>query len=138
MSKAYTNYIVEHCGNVAKAYQWLVDHKVIQDDFIHRIKAHDLSKWSEDEYKAYDKYFYGTSLASLGDSFLQMERMMDLAKGTCLRNERAENVKLWAVSGLKRKRIGLMKCLYIVYDAKTHKYNKNITFLEMFRRQTRL
>lgn len=59
MSKAYTNYIVEHCGNVAKAYQWLVDHKVIQDDFIHRIKAHDLSKWSEEEYKAYDKYFYG-------------------------------------------------------------------------------
>jgi hypothetical protein len=59
MSKAYTNYIVEHCNNVAKAYQWLVDHKIVKDEFIHRIKSHDLSKWSEEEYKAYDKYFYG-------------------------------------------------------------------------------
>lgn len=59
MSKAYTNYIVEHCGNVKKAYEWLVEHKIIKDKFIHRIQAHDISKYSEEEYDAYDKYFYG-------------------------------------------------------------------------------
>jgi hypothetical protein len=58
VSKAYTNYIVEHCDNVSKAYYWLVDHKIIKDNYSHRIKTHDLSKWTE-EYKAYDKYFYG-------------------------------------------------------------------------------
>lgn len=59
MSKAYTNYIVEHCDYVAKAYNFLVEHKIVKDAFIHRIKNHDLSKWSDEEYKAYDKYFYG-------------------------------------------------------------------------------
>ena len=29
MSKDYTNYIIEHRDNVLKAYQWLVDHKII-------------------------------------------------------------------------------------------------------------
>ena len=59
MSKKYTNYIKQHCDNVAKAYDWLVKNKIIKDNFIHRIKLHDLSKWSEEEYDAYDKYFYG-------------------------------------------------------------------------------
>lgn len=59
MSKAYTNYIVEHCDYVAKVYSFLVEHKIVKDAFIHRIKNHDLSKWSDEEYKAYDKYFYG-------------------------------------------------------------------------------
>lgn len=59
MSKKYTNYIKQHCDNVAKAYDWLVKHKIIKDDFIHRIKLHDLSKWGQEEYDAYDKYFYG-------------------------------------------------------------------------------
>ena len=59
MSKAYTQYIVEHCANVKKAYEWLVDHKIIKDEFIHRIQAHDISKYSDEEYDAYDKYFYG-------------------------------------------------------------------------------
>ena len=59
MSKAYTNYIVEHCDYVARVYYFLVEHKIIKDEFIHRIRNHDLSKWSDEEYKAYDKYFYG-------------------------------------------------------------------------------
>lgn len=59
MSKVYTNYIVEHCDYVARVYYFLVEHKIIKDEFIHRIRNHDLSKWSDEEYKAYDKYFYG-------------------------------------------------------------------------------
>lgn len=59
MSTAYTQYVVDHCANVEKAYQWLVDHKIVKNSFVHRIKNHDISKWSEEEYKAYDKYFYG-------------------------------------------------------------------------------
>lgn len=59
MSKAYTKYIVEHCANVKKAYEWLVEHKIISDKYMHRIHTHDLSKYSDEEYAAYDKYFYG-------------------------------------------------------------------------------
>jgi hypothetical protein len=59
MSKEYTNYIIEHCENVRKAYDWLVDHKIIKNEFLMYIVHHDLSKWQDEEYKAYDKYFYG-------------------------------------------------------------------------------
>ena len=59
MSAAYTDYIFEHCENVRKAYDWLVDHKIIKNDFLMHIVHHDLSKWQDEEYKAYDKYFYG-------------------------------------------------------------------------------
>ena len=59
MSKDYTNYSIEHCENVRKAYDWLVDHKIIKNEFLMHIVHHDLSKWQDEEYKAYDKYFYG-------------------------------------------------------------------------------
>ena len=59
MSKAYTAYIVEHCENVRKAYDYLVEHKIIEDCYLMHIIHHDISKWSDDEYKAYDAYFYG-------------------------------------------------------------------------------
>jgi hypothetical protein len=59
VSKEYTNYIIEHCENVRKAYDWLVDHKIIKNEFLMHIIHHDLSKWQDEEYKAYDKYFYG-------------------------------------------------------------------------------
>lgn len=61
MSKKYTNYITDHCANVEKAFLWLVDHKIIpaKESFARRVAQHDLSKWCEEEYDAYDKYFYG-------------------------------------------------------------------------------
>ncbi len=59
MSKKYSEYILEHCSNVRKAYDWLVAHKIIQDKYLHRIHTHDLSKWGDEEFGAYDKYFYG-------------------------------------------------------------------------------
>ena len=61
MSKNYDNYIIEHRTAVETAYQWLVDHKIIKDQYRHVIDIHDVSKWSNEEYDAYDKYFYGKS-----------------------------------------------------------------------------
>ena len=61
MRKAYTTYITEHCKYVSEAYRWLVDHKIVKNDFVHRMQLHDTSKWSEEEYDAYDAYFYGKS-----------------------------------------------------------------------------
>ena len=61
MRKAYTTYITEHCKYVSEAYRWLVDHKIVKNDFVHRMQLHDASKWSEEEYDAYDAYFYGKS-----------------------------------------------------------------------------
>jgi hypothetical protein len=59
MSKSYDAYIIEHCENVRKGYDWLVDHKIIKNEYLMHIIHHDLSKWDEEEYKAYDDYFYG-------------------------------------------------------------------------------
>lgn len=59
MSKNYDNYIIEHRTAVETAYQWLVDHKIIKDQYRQVIDIHDVSKWGNDEYDAYDKYFYG-------------------------------------------------------------------------------
>ena len=59
MSKAYTEYIVSHRENVAKAYDWLKKHKIIKGNFEKQIMQHDASKYSDEEYDAYDKYFYG-------------------------------------------------------------------------------
>lgn len=61
MSKNYDNYIIEHRTAVETAYQWLVDHKIIKDQYRHIIDIHDVSKWGNEEYDAYDKYFYGKS-----------------------------------------------------------------------------
>lgn len=61
MSKEYTNYILEHCENVRKAYDFLVEHKIIKDEYPQYIIHHDLSKWTNEEFEAYDDYFYGKS-----------------------------------------------------------------------------
>lgn len=57
MSKEYTTYMYEHIGNVEKAYTWLKDH--IPNIREIQLSDHDDSKFSEEEYEAYDKYFYG-------------------------------------------------------------------------------
>lgn len=63
MSREYTKYILEHKNNVEKAYCWLVNHNIIQKEWLtctyENIVDHDMSKYSEYEYDAYDKYFYG-------------------------------------------------------------------------------
>ncbi len=63
MSQEYTNYIQEHKSNVEKAYHWLVDHNIIDLEWTaciyENIVEHDMSKYSNYEYDAYDEYFYG-------------------------------------------------------------------------------
>lgn len=57
MSQEYDNYLRDHISNVNKALEWLLNH-----DFVfHSIYglAHDESKYNEEEYDAYDDYFYG-------------------------------------------------------------------------------
>ena len=59
MSIAYSNYIVDHVDNVNKAYNWLIDHKIISNLPVTQVNLHDISKYSAEEYNAYDNYFYG-------------------------------------------------------------------------------
>ena len=65
MSAKYNEYISEHIANVKKAYFWLKDHAIIdlkefEPYFLKQLNIHDLSKYSQEEYNAYDNYFYGT------------------------------------------------------------------------------
>lgn len=67
MSELYDLYLAEHKQNVAKGFKWLQENlpEVLGDmpegtDLEHQIVwSHDLSKDNNDEYDAYDAYFYG-------------------------------------------------------------------------------
>lgn len=63
MSEEYNQYIKEHKDNVFKAYRWLVEHRIVKDtpELDRQILSHDDSKYSVEEYYAYDLYFYGSS-----------------------------------------------------------------------------
>lgn len=58
MSECYTAYLNEHIGNVERAYQWLVDNlpQVVEGT---TQPKHDSTKWTSEEYYAYDNYFNG-------------------------------------------------------------------------------
>ena len=57
MSKEYTSYITEHVNNVQKAADWLYSHGIIPEHI--SLGLHDVSKYTPEEYEAYDNYFYG-------------------------------------------------------------------------------
>lgn len=66
MSAIYNEYIVEHKGNVNKAYMWMVENlpEIFEDTMFRYncdtlISEHDASKYGIEEYDAYDAYFYG-------------------------------------------------------------------------------
>lgn len=67
MSHLYDNYITEHQSNVRSAHSWL---KWNLPDFAcgtladFNIDDHDRSKYSIEEYQAYDRYFYGNNRSS--------------------------------------------------------------------------
>ena len=62
MSYAYDQYLAEHIGNVNKGLHWMLDNlhldpetkPAIEEAMLH---SHDDSKFSTEEYDAYDKYF---------------------------------------------------------------------------------
>ncbi len=66
MSKTYDDYIKEHRANLRRGLVWLkanlpqVVEKAEHIDWLVNI-AHDESKYSPEEYEAYDKYFYGNN-----------------------------------------------------------------------------
>lgn len=65
MSKEYDEYIKEHCANVRKGFYWIKRSlpEVLIDipgvDYELNILLHDDTKYNNDEYDAYDEYFYG-------------------------------------------------------------------------------
>lgn len=62
MSAEYDRYLAEHKANVKKGFDWLRTYLPALVDGIGEWNtnfAHDASKSEEDEYKAYDAYFYG-------------------------------------------------------------------------------
>ena len=69
MSTEYSNYIVNHVENVKKAYNWLKDHKIISEELASQIDSHDLSKYSTEEYEAYDNYFYSKQTEKVKTDF---------------------------------------------------------------------
>lgn len=62
MSREYDNYIIDHVSNVKEAYFWLKERKIISEELFDQISIHDLSKYTDSEYDAYDAYFYGKKL----------------------------------------------------------------------------
>ena len=62
MSAEYDAYIREHTSNVLKAADWLetnIPELNVMVYAFHNLLHHDESKWKDDEYQAYDSYFYG-------------------------------------------------------------------------------
>lgn len=68
MSEQYDMYLNEHINGVASAYRWLMDNIELEkymslSDALEmdqgQIWWHDQSKYSSEEYHAYDEYFYG-------------------------------------------------------------------------------
>ncbi len=66
MSREYDLYLQQHKTNVKKCYEWIRENlpdlipNDIRLDLAHQISfAHDSSKTEQDEYDAYNKYFYG-------------------------------------------------------------------------------
>lgn len=64
MSVQYNKYLEEHKRNVVKAYEWFENHipDVVKGTTRYDVEfAHDHSKYSAEEYSAYDAYFYGNN-----------------------------------------------------------------------------
>lgn len=69
MSTNYTQYIIDHKANVLKAYLWLKEHEIVDLSLEEQINAHDLSKYTEEEYDPYDNYFYGNKTEKVKREF---------------------------------------------------------------------
>lgn len=70
MSKQYDAYLKKHVSNVKKAFELLtpklIKYGVFTAEEAEKMKGnlekHDNSKFGRDEYEAYDKYFYGSTV----------------------------------------------------------------------------
>mgnify|MGYP007069858149 CR=1 FL=1 len=89
MSLQYDAYLKEHIDNVYNGYLWILGHiepekldKLLPgikwDSLMMQIKSHDWSKRTEEEYGAYDAYFYGTGSGPAGKA-PEVQRAFDRA-----------------------------------------------------------
>lgn len=73
MSKKYDEYLIDHIGGVKKAFSWLCEHfPDIADkmaEYHYLIDSHDNSKYGEEEYDAYDNYFYANQSYAVVQAF---------------------------------------------------------------------
>ena len=80
MSWDYDEYLYGHINNVVIGFEWIINNipdvyilNILPDvNFIRvgeNVKNHDMSKNLEDEYKAYDDYFYGERTQEVKDAF---------------------------------------------------------------------
>ena len=74
MSAAYDKYLEEHISGVKKAYEWLKKHMPDEFEGVDNVRGwdiseHDKSKYGEEEYAAYDAYFYGNKTAKVMKEF---------------------------------------------------------------------
>ena len=78
MSHKYNLYLTEHIENVIKAWNILDDnlnidfvskYKLDSDKMSKIISNHDQSKYSKEEYDAYDEYFYGMKCKETKEKF---------------------------------------------------------------------
>ena len=63
MSRQYDEYLTNHIQNVQKAADWMVEHEIVTEGLAYIVQGlvrnHDKSKYDQQEYYAYDEYFYG-------------------------------------------------------------------------------
>lgn len=63
MSTNYDEYLIDHIGGVKKAFAWMCENlphvTEKMEDHRYIIEQHDNSKYTSEEYDAYDRYFYG-------------------------------------------------------------------------------
>lgn len=67
MSIEYDRYLEQHKANVIKGYEWILDNLPVLNNpvtemginMFDQLANHDASKYTPEEYDAYDRYFYG-------------------------------------------------------------------------------
>lgn len=71
----YNEYLEQHIGGVKKAFNWLIDNDILSVDDVTAAKAykningHDGTKYSQEEYVQYAKYFYGEQTEDVVKNF---------------------------------------------------------------------
>ena len=72
MSKAYDDYLADHIQSVWKGFDWIQANlpELIPIGLdVSNVMAHDESKYTEEEYDAYDLYFYGERTPEVQKAF---------------------------------------------------------------------
>ena len=78
MSEEYNEYLKNHIGNVQKGAEFFVNYfpEILYDgnsyigyELLKICSEHDKSKYDEEEYGAYDNYFYGNKSKKVEDEF---------------------------------------------------------------------